>query len=115
MSLRIDIDDIDERCDDMVFYQGRPFTGVLYELYPDGTLHYEGEHVGGFPSGYLREWWPNGNKQLEVIYANSKNPNGKTTKWYENGSIEEFTEGSKADGTFHKKKWGVNGILIEGY
>ena len=111
MKERVNIDDL-ESIGDAEFYKGKPFTGILYELFPDGTLHYEEEHNNGFPCGYRKIWWRNGNKKLEIIYPNSKEATGKQTEWYENGSLKEFTEES-THGIVHAKKWDINGNLIE--
>jgi antitoxin component YwqK of YwqJK toxin-antitoxin module len=119
VSLRIDIDDIE--CDgDAVIYQGKLFTGILYELFSDGTLAYEEEHTNGFPngfykvSGYCKYWWQNGNKKSENIYS-SEEEISNWTEWYENGSLKEFIQTSKTEGILHKKRWNINGVLIEEY
>jgi antitoxin component YwqK of YwqJK toxin-antitoxin module len=111
MILRVHNDDTD--CDgDMVLYQGKPFTGIVYELDIDGMVCYEGEHTDGFVSGYSRTWWKPGMLKSEIIYRQKNNPYSRSMQWYANGIVKELKEG--LNGTrIRCQKWNEQGILIE--
>ena len=43
----------------------KPFTGVVFNTYPDGGREYQGEYKRGKPNGLLIYWHENGNKMRE--------------------------------------------------
>ena len=48
--LRVHTDEI-ERIDGIGYYQGKPFTGIYYSLYPNGNVLYETEKLNGLDHG----------------------------------------------------------------
>ena len=42
-----------------------PFSGIVYNTYPDGLREYEGEYKDGKPNGLLTYWYNNGNIMRE--------------------------------------------------
>lgn len=42
-----------------------PFSGIVYNTYPDGIREYEGEYKDGKPNGLLTYWYNNGNIMRE--------------------------------------------------
>jgi len=62
---RVHIDDIQEN-DKMAFYQGKPFTGIAYDVYSEGQLKFEGTYKDGKEDGLFQEWYENGQLRFEV-------------------------------------------------
>lgn len=81
-----------------------PITGLLYELFQDGSLkwyrYYEdglgaGPAVTFFPSGELSqygcyEWYESGQIKSYYIYQNNAGVE-ESYEWYENGVIKNYT------------------------
>ncbi|MGB3206865.1 MAG: hypothetical protein WBB28_17925 [Crinalium sp.] len=95
-------------------YQGKKFTGILYELSYDGTetLCYEKEYVDGFPHGNSRYWWGPGQLRSELIRHQKNNPCRRYAEWYINGILKELKESVNDTTTYHQK-WNERGILTE--
>tara|TARA_B110000211_G_C14065709_1_gene547551 strand:- start:712 stop:2409 length:1698 start_codon:yes stop_codon:yes gene_type:complete len=53
--LRIHTDEI-ERIEGVGYYQGKPFTGIYYSLYPNGNLVYETEKLNGLDHGISKRY-----------------------------------------------------------
>ena len=52
----------------MLFYQGKPFTGIAYDVYLNGQLQFEETYKDGKRDG-LAQWWnENGQLRLETAY-----------------------------------------------
>ena len=81
-----------------------PITGLLYELFQDGSLkwyrYYEdglgaGPDVTFFPSGELRryggyEWYETGQIKSYSVWQNNAGV-GESYEWYECGMIKKYT------------------------
>jgi len=79
-------------------YQGLPFTGILQESFPDGTLNSEVQCVNGYPEGVEREYYPNGQLR-EESYIKYNLPYGIMKEWDENGNlINEYDWGPEPMG-----------------
>ena len=74
--LRLNIDDSSLVLDNqptnwgggVILYNGNPFTGILFEYYPNSTqLSSESEYKDGIPDGRQVEYWPNGNLKEECF------------------------------------------------
>lgn len=72
--LRVNSDDleIDYGDGDVYLWQGKPFTGLAYEMHPDGSLWSEVEYVAGREHGLARDWFPSGQLQGETSYYRGK-------------------------------------------
>jgi antitoxin component YwqK of YwqJK toxin-antitoxin module len=114
MTLRINMDDVDNGTDDIIMYQGKKFTGILYELSYDGagTLSYEREYVDGFPDGDYRSWWDQGKLEADFISPRKNNPCSRYAEWYVNGMLKELKESLHLSIIRHQK-WDEQGVLIE--
>lgn len=92
---RIDIEDID--FDDYVYYyEGKPYTGVAYELDGDGELRSELTFFCGLPEGRWCDYYENGNLCGEDFYKLGLS-HGQNREWH-------------PDGTLKKEKWFEYGI-----
>jgi antitoxin component YwqK of YwqJK toxin-antitoxin module len=73
--------------DDLVLYQGHPFTGVAYDLFASGDLYHETNYQDGLPHGYWRDWYPTGQMKFESECQEGVR-HGRTTRWYPNGAMQ---------------------------
>lgn len=94
-------------------FNGKPFTGVAYETWPDGKLMSEAEYVDGRAEGFIREWYPSGNIKSEG-YRRVDGRYGWEQEWFENGmpKSEIVVEWSKC---VQKKVWNEAGELTSNY
>ncbi len=92
--------------------ESTPFTGVMTEVYGNGTLQSRSVISNGLLEGLSEGWYTNGCKQVEEIFRGGVS-NGLRVKWYENG--QELSEApivsGKIEGVF--KRWYENGVLAE--
>lgn len=66
MVLRVPDDDLDFGPDQVMHYQGVPFTGIAFE--DDETGLSELEYRDGVQDGFTRQWWPSGLLKTEMPY-----------------------------------------------
>src|SRR5262249_38575929 len=69
-----------------VRHDGRLFTGVAYENWPDGTVRTEQQYSVGFPDGPSREYARSGRLLEEVLYENGE-LHGLSRWWDEAGRL----------------------------
>ena len=67
--------------------ENEPFTGVVFNTYPNGKREYEGEYKHGVPNGLLIYWFNNGNKMREGKLRNGV-PVGRWKEFNMDGSIK---------------------------
>ena len=65
-----------------------PFSGIIYNTYPDGQREYAGEYKVGQPNGLLVYWYENGNKMREGKLKGGT-PVGRWVTYKEDGSVKE--------------------------
>ena len=75
-----------EQDDELVLFDGHPFTGTAYELFPDGKLRHETTYQDGLPHGYWRDWYADGQMKFESACVKGLR-HGQTTRWYTSGAI----------------------------
>jgi antitoxin component YwqK of YwqJK toxin-antitoxin module len=108
--LRVADDELELSDDYLVMlYKGKPFSGVAYENYPDGSLRSEVEFKDGQASGITREFSPSGvliGEKATAINAY----HGSVREWYPSG--QRKTEGTYEYGIcLWKKEWRETGEL----
>jgi|GEM_PF-760719 antitoxin component YwqK of YwqJK toxin-antitoxin module len=64
-----------------------PITGLLYELFDDGSLSWYGYYKDGLETGVDVDFYPSGEIRRYRRYA-SKTEKGLYYKWYEDGMIK---------------------------
>jgi hypothetical protein len=69
-------------------YQGKPFTGEMYEYDTEGTVKAISEFWDGVRHGTSRAYWTDGKVQSEARYRYGR-PVGVDRTWYHNGQLEE--------------------------
>ena len=65
-----------------------PFSGIVYNTYPNGQREYTGEYKNGEPNGLLIYWYENGNKMREGKLKGGT-PLGRWIIYKEDGSVQE--------------------------
>ena len=68
-----------------------PFSGIVFNTYPDGQREYTGEYKDGKPNGLLVYWYKNGVKKREGELKNGV-PAGRWTYYNSDGSIKEIKD-----------------------
>ncbi len=66
----------------------KPFSGIVYNTYPDGKREYEGEYKDGQPNGLLVYWYKNGNKMREGNLKDGM-PLGRWITYKDDGSVQK--------------------------
>lgn len=78
--------------DGVYLYNGQPFTGIVYEHYPNSTqLSSESEHKDGILDGRQAEYWSNGNLK-EEYYQKYDHIIGSFKVWSETGVLISYSE-----------------------
>ena len=89
-----------------------PFTGLVTESYPSGSLKCRSVVSNGILEGLSAGWHTNGQQQIEE-YFHAGVSHGHRTKWHENGNKQseaDIVEG-KIQGLF--RRWYPDGALAE--
>jgi len=68
-----------------------PFSGIVFNEYPNGQREYEGKYKNGIPNGMLTYWYENGVKKREGILKNGV-PAGRWTYYNSDGSVKEIKD-----------------------
>lgn len=101
----------DEVLDNPEDENGKPFTGLAYELYDNGNLIYYTYYVRGFIEGELVEFYKNGNlKSVKVLIHGQSN--GTERVWYESGDIK-FEGEYKFGVALQYTEWDTKGCIIK--
>ena len=107
---RVDFDELEPGEDQLMFWQGQPFTGVAVEFFPDGTLQSEVYHVNGLAHGPSRGWYPSGRLRDEMTLWYGA-LHGYKREWDEQGRLVSESLGELGIGVA-EKRWDVHGKLI---
>jgi antitoxin component YwqK of YwqJK toxin-antitoxin module len=109
--LRVQDDQLDDGDDDAVLFEGKPFSGVSYDVYDNGQLRHEVEYVDGYERGLSRYWYSNGQLKEEMVFLPGRAPD-KSTGWHENGKLRYETRREFGVKVSHKE-WGPDGNLLK--
>jgi antitoxin component YwqK of YwqJK toxin-antitoxin module len=115
---RVDFNELDEVQDEwglwiVVDQNGDPFTGIVFETYPDESISYEGEHVNGRICGYEKRWHPNGQLgSMEQKYNNSHHGMAKSCN--EHGILIFLAQYKYGTNSWYKR-YNEQGNVIESY
>ena len=73
--------------DEVLLYDGHPFTGILTKTFPNGGIRAEITYQSGIMDGSSREWHPSGRMSSEwTMVKNCRD--GIRLEWHENGEIK---------------------------
>ncbi|MBM3880721.1 MAG: toxin-antitoxin system YwqK family antitoxin [Verrucomicrobia bacterium] len=108
------------RRDTLTLHEGRlcrlgettPFSGLMLEFYPDGTLQSRSSLSNGLLHGLSEGWHTNGQLQVSERFHASIS-HGLRTKWYPNGQkLSEATVSTgQIEGVF--RRWHEDGSLAQ--
>jgi len=102
--------EIDYNYGDLYLWQGQPFTGIAYDLHPDGSLWGEVEYVDGREHGKAREWYPSGQLKAETTYLKGAYF-GPDREWDENEQLRSETI-YEYSYPIRERKWNEAGQLV---
>lgn len=86
-AIRVTEEQLDFGQGDQLLYQNEPFSGICYEVYPNGQLKEERSYEGGLPKGLCREWHDNGRLSREWIAQHGFAPN-QSIEWHCDGQLK---------------------------
>lgn len=91
--------------------KGKPFTGVLFELSPQGdTIAYSG-FLEGKEHGKWQSFYAPGMLSEERFYEHGLKA-GTLKKWHENGQLQMHVQFSNGEYEGTLREWDANGLLI---
>jgi len=120
------------------FYKKEPFTGYLYESYPDGTLAKLIPYEDGLENGVMRawysnrtlqmiryfnegkkqgvhkSWWPTGLKRFEYTFKDDEY-NGTVKEWYQSGRLCRIFHYNMGHEDGLQQMWWDNGTVRANY
>ena len=68
----------------LMYFEGKPFTGVSFDIDSNGQLRYEGTFKDGEKNGLSQWWWENGQLNIKSTYKDGKK-DGLYEGWDDNG------------------------------
>lgn len=99
--------------DDLFYHEDQPFTGMGYDLAPEGWVRSEREYRDGSPDGMSRCWYAPGRLEAETMYGGGLF-HGLRRTWHENELIA--SEGWFEHGVcLRRKKWNEDGNITEDF
>ena len=99
-----------EEYNPIMYFEGRPFTGVGFDVYDNGQLYEETNYKDGKLDGLAKRWYDNGLIQYEWNFKDNFY-DGLSKEWYKNNQLRyetNYKDGLK-DGL--SKHWHDNGLL----
>lgn len=92
MSIRItikeaEIDQLDGGGTPIIYFKGKPFTGIVYENEVDGSLAWEEEYLNSYQEGWTKYYYKNGKIKEEYKSHNNKVVEGTFKEWDEKGNL----------------------------
>ncbi len=71
----------------VLFYQEKPFTGIVIDKYPNNHLAMKNNYLNGMLEGKQEKWYPDGSK-MEVRFYQENRKSGEHRGWWENGQMK---------------------------
>lgn len=91
--------------------EGKPFTGLTYEVYPNGNLIYYCYYKNGFKDGDFIEFYNDG-KIKSIQHMKRGTISGIESIWYHNGVLKSETK-YEYGVCLTFKEWDEEGTLID--
>jgi MORN repeat variant len=92
---------------------GKPFSGIAYEVHEEGWVLSEGVYINGYKNGLHLEYFFSGIISNESYYSFNA-LHGTSREWFPNGNIMKETFALFAV-IIREKTWNVKGELIQVY
>ncbi|MCL2327901.1 MAG: hypothetical protein FWC39_05235 [Bacteroidetes bacterium] len=100
-----------QQSNNVYFYEEKPYTGMVYEKYENGSIGLWGELKNGKREGVWTYWYRSGTKKRETTFVNNQKE-GTTYYWHENGSLaKEIT--FRANQNIDQKLWDNSGTRLK--
>ena len=99
--------------DGRMWHEGKLFTGVAVEYWPNGQLASELHYADGIEDGWSRSWHQNGVPSTETLFIEGC-ATGRMKKWHPNGQLQlekEIELGIR----LWSKEWDEVGELVTEY
>lgn len=97
---------------DTVYYKQKHFTGLQFQLYPNGDTAFVKSFYNGLEEGYSKKWYLNKQMAEQRLYIAGKKE-GTHLAWWPNGKLKyKYTfVNDEFDGTC--KEWYPNGMIFK--
>ena len=69
------------------YYEGKPFTGIVFKNREDASLAWEEEYLEGLQEGWCYSYYKDGKKAQEYKAHNNIEIDGTFKEWDENGNL----------------------------
>jgi antitoxin component YwqK of YwqJK toxin-antitoxin module len=111
---RVPESNLDYNAEEGIYYYGdRPFTGVTFTEYPNGSRMSETSYENGLFHGVSRVWRRTGQLEAETSCSFGA-VHGTSRTWHANSQLEEEGEYEHA-ALIRSRKWDEAGNLVEEY
>jgi hypothetical protein len=97
---------------DTVFYKAHPFSGLVYDNYPNRDTAFILSYLNGLQEGITRKWYPNKQLMEERLYING-HKEGVHRGWWPDGKPKFFFEVSDDEYTGLFKEWYKTGQIAK--
>lgn len=115
--MRININELEEGYTDagslILMCEGVPFSGIAYEISPQGTLWCEQIYNDGTLNGLSQDWHLNGQLKSQTEYKWNR-VHGRDQGWYENGR-PEYDSYYELGIMLREHRWNEAGVLQKSY
>ena len=106
----VDFDDLDTDQRGRCLLDGRPYTGLAIESFPDGNPRSEAHFRAGLLAGSAKEWYEDGQIESDEFFHRGM-LHGPRKSWHPNGQIREV--GTYQHGAcLARREWGQAGDLV---
>jgi len=105
-------EEIEYSADGLAVRAGERFTGIVEDLFPDGTVQFETEYRLGILDGVSRTFWPDGTLRHETWYDYGVKLRERS--WYSSGGAQEDTVLDR-DGLKHHYRYAENGSVEQAH
>jgi len=109
--IRVQFDLLEYKHDGLCYFEQIPFSGVAYDLFPNGQLSSEVEHIDGLQEGMARSWFPSGQLECQQMFWRDAS-HGKYFEWFENGKLK-MARLDQFGFAILTKEWNVDGELVK--
>lgn len=90
---------------------GKPFSGLLYTLHPNGRIGYYIHYENGYERGPYATFYSNGNPAMYLVKS-QQGAIGNVYFGYENGQLKEINNHYNNDWKYTFIKWDESGNII---
>ena len=90
-----------------------PFTGLLYELYPNGIIHGYGFYRDGYQEGANVDFYDDGT--ISKYMNDQANSKTLVIEWFRNGTVSKVTEVSDHGCHVKSVEYDESGNIIKEY